>query len=63
MKRVILIKSWTNILGRIYPVGQIIQCDKDLHSILIEDGLAEDYTGDYPPKEKIKTDFFKPKIK
>lgn len=61
MKRVILKKKWTNTLGRTYPVGQIIQCDKELHSILIEDEIADDYSGDYPPKKKVKTDFFKPK--
>jgi hypothetical protein len=28
---------------------------------LIRDGFAESYVGEYPPKQKVKTDFFKPK--
>ena len=60
--RVELIRSWIHPLGRKYPVGQIIQCDRELHDKLHEDGYAKDYTGKYPPVGKSKTDFFKPKI-
>jgi hypothetical protein len=28
---------------------------------LITDGTAERYTGEYPPRKKMRTDFFKPK--
>lgn len=59
--RVILKKKWTNNLGRTYPIGSIIQGDKELATKLIESKTGEAYDGDYPPREKVKTDLFKPK--
>jgi len=44
-----------------WPIGQVIQVDNILANELLADKIAELYTGDYPPKEKVKTDFFKPK--
>jgi len=60
-RRVVLIASWTNIRGKKYPVGQIIQGDKELTEELINSGKAKRYEGRYPPREKVKSDFFKPK--
>ena len=28
---------------------------------MIRDGIAESYSGEYPPQQKMKTEFFKPK--
>lgn len=58
--KVTLIKSWTNFQGRVYPVGQVLIVDKELRQQLIDEGVASIYEGEYPPKEKVKTDFFKP---
>jgi hypothetical protein len=44
-----------------YFVGNIINYSKGLAMKLIEKGRAEKYKGEYPPKKKMKTDFFKPK--
>lgn len=44
-----------------WPIGQIIQGTTQFISDLIHGGVAEIYRGDYPPKEKSKTEFFKPK--
>lgn len=56
---VILQKSWTNVFGRKYPVGQKIMCDKNLRAFLVNNGYAKDYDGNR--RIKVKTDFFKPK--
>ena len=60
MRRVTLIRSWTNIFGRKYPIGQVISCDRELEEILIRGGYAKDFEAK-PSKQKVKTDFFKPK--
>lgn len=44
-----------------WPKGQVIQVLDVLASDLIRSGTAELYEGKYPPKDKVKTDFFKPK--
>lgn len=60
--RIILVKSWTHpYRTKPYPVGTILQVDNELGSELIENEIAEKYNGEYPPKEKQKTEFFKPK--
>jgi hypothetical protein len=59
--KVILNKSWTNKFGKKYPIGTIIPCDKDLSARLINEGYGEKYEGKYPPKAKVKTDFFNKK--
>jgi len=46
-------KSWA--------IGTIIQGTTQFISELIHKGIAEKYSGEYPPKNKMKTDFFKPK--
>jgi len=60
-RKVVLKKSWINRFGRKYPVGQVILCDAELESELKYGGYAEDFDGPYPPKKKVKTEFFKPK--
>lgn len=60
---VILKKSWTHKLGRKYPIGQKIQCDKELGTYLIENGYADDFEGKVLSKKKVKTNFFKNKDK
>jgi hypothetical protein len=61
---VILKKSWSNKSSKkVLPVGKIVPCDPQLAEELISKGIAEKYTGTYPPVQKVKTDFFKPKNK
>lgn len=54
--RIRVLKKW-----REYPVGQVIEVFDSKAKQLIADRLAEKYDGEYPPREKMKTDFFKPK--
>jgi hypothetical protein len=56
-----LLKSWTNKSGRKYPIGKILPMSNSLSKDLIRDNIAVEYKGEYPPKKKMKTDFFKPK--
>lgn len=58
---VILKRSWTNRFKKTYPMGRILSVDNTLGSELIKEGVAEKYKGEYPPKSKTKTEFFKPK--
>lgn len=44
-----------------WPIGQVIQVDDKLASDLIRTKTGEVYDGTYPPKGKVKTEFFKPK--
>jgi hypothetical protein len=44
-----------------WPIGQVVQVDNILANELLADKIAELYEGEYPPKQKVKTDFFKPK--
>lgn len=62
--KVILKKSWTNKFGRKYPIGQFMRVDKELGQYLKENGYAEDTEiKGTKPAQKVKTDFFKPKLK
>lgn len=61
MTKVILKKSWTNFQCRKYGIGSIMQFDRELTKKLIDLGIAEIYTGEYPPNGKVKTELFKPK--
>ena len=45
----------------IYAIGTILNYSKGPAEKLILEGKAEKYSGEYPPKRKMKTDFFKPK--
>ena len=44
-----------------YVVGNVINYSNGMARRLIEQGGAEKYDGEYPPKKKMKTNFFKPK--
>ena len=60
--KVILLRSWKHpFKQKSLPIGKIVSCSTQLASELIGSKYAELYTGPYPPKEKTKTDFFKPK--
>lgn len=60
--KVILKKSWKHPYKlRALPIGKIVACSNELAMELLADDIAELYTGTYPPKEKVKTNFFKPK--
>lgn len=54
--RVRLLKKW-----RTWPVGQVIEIFDPVAKRMIAMLQAEKYEGEYPPREKMKTDFFKPK--
>jgi hypothetical protein len=54
--KVRLLKRW-----RVWPIGRVIEVFDTKAKQLIQDGYAEMYNGEYPPAEKMKTDFFKPK--
>lgn len=56
-----LIKSWTNPFGRKYPVGQIMQTDRQLGKFLLDNKFAKEYEETQNVKQKVKSDFFKPK--
>lgn len=59
MKRVLLQKSWINDFGKKYSVGTILSLTDTLADKLISKGIGTNYSGKYPPKGKIKTNFFK----
>ncbi len=60
--KIILKKAWKHpFKKKPLPIGKIMGCSTQLASDLIHAGIGELYTGTYPPKEKTKTDFFKPK--
>jgi len=55
MKRIILSKSWQHpYRTEKYPVGTILQPDNALRNFLLENKIAREYNGDYPPKSKTK---------
>lgn len=51
-----LLKKW-----RRYSRGTTLEVFDTIAKELIRDNVAEDYKGEYPPKQKMKTDLFKPK--
>lgn len=58
--RIIFTKSC--VFNRKYrAVGSITTVTQDIGAKLMVDGVAKIYTGEYPPKGKTHTDFFKPK--
>lgn len=60
--RIRLIKGWFHMEHKI-PIGKIVTVAGSLGRKLIEQEIAEEYNGIYPPKKKMKTEFFKPKTK
>jgi len=60
--RLRLLKSYKHKYKlKAWSVGQVIQVENILANELLADKIAEVYEGEYPPKHKVKTDFFKPK--
>ena len=55
--RVRLVKSWTNMQGRKYPIGTVLAVDSSLGFRLIKTKRGEPYDGDYPNVKKSKTNF------
>lgn len=50
--KVILLRSWTNTQGKKYPIGTTLQLWDGFAKELIQQGIAREYNGDYPPKTK-----------
>ena len=61
LKILILTRSWTNVFGRKYPIGQKMRVDNQLGQRLLDENYAKEFNGVYKSKEKVRTDFFKPK--
>ena len=58
----ILLKSWTNVFGKKYPVGQLMMVDKILGQFLLDKKIAKEYDEEVSKyHKKVNTDFFKPK--
>jgi len=51
-----LLKRWER-----WALGTILEVFEPKAKELIRDDKAEKYNGEYPPRTKMKTDFFKPK--
>jgi hypothetical protein len=58
--RVRLLKSWDSGLKK-FAIGTVIEVSDGKAKELIQVETAERYSGEYPPKGKVKTEFFKPK--
>lgn len=56
--RIQLLKGWT-WKWRKYPIGKIVTVMNSLANKLIDEKIGREYTGEYPPKTKMKTNFFK----
>jgi hypothetical protein len=54
--RIRLLKRW-----RDFPMCTVLEVFDPTAKELIYNQRAEKYDGEYPPKKKVKTDFFKPK--
>jgi hypothetical protein len=58
--RIRLLKKWDWVHKTFYR-GTVLKVVDGYAKKLISEGIAEEYNGEYPPKEKMKTDLFKPK--
>lgn len=58
--KVRLLKKWENA-GKAYAMATVLEVADPKAKQLISDRIAEKYNGEYPPKQKLKTEFFKPK--
>lgn len=58
--RVRLLKSFENAVKK-FPVGQVLNVHAGKAKELIDNGTAIKYDGPVPPRNKMKTEFFKPK--
>jgi len=61
--RVRLLRSWTNLQGRKYPIGQFLDVDRTLGKRLLSERYAVEDNTKYPitKEKKSKTNLFKPK--
>lgn len=44
-----------------YAIGTVINVTQGFANRLMREEQAEKYSGEYPPKKKMRTQFFKPK--
>lgn len=58
--KIVFVKS-INFNGSKRFVGMVTRVTDGKGRDLIEKGIAEEYSGEYPPKSKVKTNLFKPK--
>lgn len=58
--KVRLLRKWDNA-GKSFAMATVLEVADPRAKELIRDNIAERYTGEYPPKEKLRTEFFKPK--
>ena len=56
-----LLKSYTLNTGKKMPIGKIFRRQRKEAQYMIENKIAEVYTGSHSPKKKMKTNFFKSK--
>lgn len=61
MPRVKLLKSFETSTGKRLPVGTVTNLSRANYKKVMEAKGAQDYNGQLPPKNKMKTNFFKPK--
>ena len=55
--KVRLDKSWTNMTGKKYPIGTVLDTDASLGNKIIKSKRGHLYEGDYPNVKKSKTNF------
>jgi hypothetical protein len=58
--RIRLLKKW-DWIHKTFHRGTVLEVSDGVAKKMIQDGSAEQYTGEYPPKEKMKSNLFKPK--
>jgi len=58
-----LLKGYTNKRNKKFHIGKILNVSRETYKELTAEKIAEDYAGEIPPKKKLKTEFFKPKMK
>lgn len=54
--RIRLLRKYKTQLGFTYPVGRILTVSDSYGKKIIAEGSAEKYTGEYPPRKKMKFD-------
>ena len=52
--RVKLKRKWKNVFGKEYPVNTILTLLPQKAKELVDGGIAVQYDGNYPPKQKTK---------
>jgi hypothetical protein len=59
--KVRLKKSWKWGSIKTFHIGTVLEVVDPVAKKMVSEGTAEVYTGPYPPKGKMRTDFFKQK--